>query len=238
MMNRKLFIIYHLFQAPKWEQIFAEQLGLLYASGILNYAHLHLSINGDCAVPPLKHCTIIHRQNESAECESLLLAREVACAEPSSRILYMHSKGISHPTSNQDDWRMMMQYYLLINWRLALGYLGEHDVATVNWRTHPVPHPSGNFWWANASYLMRLDPNFIKGKDRTAQEFWLGSLAPKVANLYETEIDHYNYHCPPSLYCHSYFETIKKEKHKLSYSSRAEAIKRGELTPVFNVDYF
>lgn len=238
MMNKKTFVIYHLFQAPKWEQIFAEQLGLLYASGILDYAHLYLSINGDQKLPPLKHCTIIHRDDNPAECASLLLAREVACSEPNSRILYMHSKGISHPTSNQDDWRLMMQHYLLVNWRLAVAYLKDHDVATVNWRTYPVAHPSGNFWWTNASYLRRLDPNFIVGKDRTAQEFWMGSLSPKVANLYETEIDHYNHPCPPSLYSSSYFERIDKNIHQLSHSSRADAISKGELKPVFNVDYF
>ena len=237
-MTNRLRIVYHLFQAPGWEKLFAEQLGLLQASGLLDYAHLFLSINGNSAVPPLRHCTIVHRENGFSEEPSLLLAKEIAEAEPSSKILYMHSKGISHPTANQDDWRMMMQHYLIINWRLAIDYLGDHDLATVNWRTHPVPHPSGNFWWANASYLRRLDDNFIVGKDRTMQEFWLGSLAPKVANLYETETDHYNHSCPPPSYCKSYFQCIDKSDHQLSYASRAEAIKDGKLKPVFNVDYF
>lgn len=238
MTNKKIFIVYHLFQANGWEKIFAEQLGMLYASGLLDYAHLYISVNGALEVPPVRHCTIVYRDDNTAECAALLLARKIACSEPDSKIFYFHSKGISHPTSNQDDWRMMMQHYLVVNWRLALSYLDRYDVATVNWRTHPVPHPSGNFWWANALYLSKLNPDFIVGKDRTAQEFWLGSLNPNVANLYETELDHYNRACPSSFYCSSYFRPINKEDHQLSYSSRVDAIKSGKLTPVFNVDYF
>jgi hypothetical protein len=205
MNNNKLIIVYHLFQVAGWEQLFSEQMGLLFTSGLMDNARLTLSVNGTFELPAIGHETI-YRTDGFSEKPSLLLTRQYAEEFPDSRILYFHSKGISHPTKNQDDWRMMMQHFIIMKWREAVALLDDHDVVGVNWRTFPVPHSSGNYWWANASFLRQLDLNFLNDHDRMSQEFWIGSTKGKIANMYETDLDHYNQACPSSSYCSSYFK--------------------------------
>ena len=204
MTNKKLIIVYHLYQAHDWEQLFSEQMGLLFMSGLMDNARLTISVNGQLPVPSIGHETI-YRTDGFSEKPSLLLAKQYAEEFPESQILYFHSKGISHPTKNQDDWRMMMQHFILVKWREAIALLDNHDVVGVNWRTFPVPHSSGNYWWANASFLQKLDIGFLNDHDRMSQEFWIGSVPSNVANMYETNLDHYNQACPSSSYCPAYF---------------------------------
>jgi len=180
-------------------------MGLLFVSGLINNASLILSVNGTSPLPPIDYKSV-YRTDGFSEKPSLLLARQYAEEFPDSRILYFHSKGISHPTKNQDDWRMMMQHFIIVKWREAVALLDNHDVVGVNWRTFPVAHSSGNYWWANASYLQRLDPSFLNDHDRMSQEFWIGSAEGRVANMHETDLDHYNQACPSSSYCSSYFK--------------------------------
>jgi hypothetical protein len=168
----------------------------------------------------------------------LLLARKIAEDHPDALILYLHSKGISHATRNQDDWRMMMQHFLLVNWEKAVDLLEDYDIASVNWRTFPVAHPSGNYWWTRASHLLKLDPAYLDSEDRWRQEFWLGSAPCKVANMHESELDHYNEECPSSQYCPSYFHRYQGDSLVLSFSSRAKAIEEGLLSPLAKVDFF
>lgn len=233
-----LFVVYHLFQAERWEQLFCEQIGAMYASGLLNHAHLTIGVNGDQQLPLSVNCEVIRHVNGFSEKPSLLLAKEKAKANPDAYILYCHSKGISHPTRNQDDWRMMMQHFLIVNWKLAISCLQDYDLATVNWRTHPVAHPSGNFWWARASHLLSLDDNYLDPSNRFSQEFWTGSVPCRVANLYETELNHYGQECLPSSYSNDFFSIVTPDEHVLSHSSRAEAIAKGLLSPVAMVDFF
>lgn len=204
MNSKPLIVIYHLFQAPGWEQLFCEQMGLMTITELVDNAHLIISVNGESPLPKFGK-EIIYRTDGFSEKPSLLLARQYAEACPDSRILYFHSKGISHATKNQDDWRMMMQHFTIVKWREAVKLLDNHDVVGVNWRTYPVPHFSGNYWWANASFLRKLDVGFLNDHDRMSQEFWIGSIPAAVANMHETNLDHYNQSCPSSSYCPSYF---------------------------------
>lgn len=233
-----LFVVYHLFQTGRWEQLYCEQMGAMFASGLLNCAHLTIGINGNQKVLAPSDCNVVRHVNGFSEKPSLLLAREIAQAHPSAYILYLHSKGISHPTRNQDDWRIMMQHFLLVNWKQAVNLLHNYDIASVNWRTFPVPHPSGNYWWARASHLISLDPTYLEGEDRWRQEFWTGSIPCNVANMHETELDHYNRECPSSSYSPDYFHCYEAGELTLSFSSRAQAIKEGKLSPVAMIDFF
>ena len=55
MTNKELIIVYHLFQARDWEQLFSEQIGLLFMSGLMDDARLTISINGQSPVPAIGH---------------------------------------------------------------------------------------------------------------------------------------------------------------------------------------
>lgn len=207
-MADQLFVVYHVFQAPGWQQLFAEQMGLLFTSGLFANANVTICVDGEEALPVIDGATVV-RVADFSERPSLIKAREIAQAFPSSSIFYMHTKGISHPTKNQDDWRMMMQHFLIVQWKEALRQLIDCDVVTVNWRTHPRPHCSGNFWWAKASYLSSLDPAFMDDHDRFRQEFWIGSGTGVINCLHESGIAHYDLPYPPSRYCADYYAPLE-----------------------------
>ena len=228
--TKPIIILYHLFQAERWEQIFAEQIGALYLSGLVEAAtEIIISVTGKTPISTetlSDKFSVVYRDNGFGEYPTLVMAREKAFQYPDAQILYFHSKGISHPSRNQDDWRMMLQYFTIIKWKEALAYLNDHDVVTQQWRVKPVIHPSGNYWWANAEYLQKLDPDYMGGpsavdsmgnsrNDRSKQEFWLGTIPAKVKNMYESNMNHYTEEYPPNRYTKAYYKappfTIKEK---------------------------
>jgi hypothetical protein len=69
------------------------------------------------------------------------------------------------------------------------------DKATYNTENGPLvvecTYYDGNFWWANAEYIKRLDPKFLYRSDtpwlRGKSELWIGSGEPRAANLFTLE---------------------------------------------------
>jgi len=236
-MSKPIIVVYHLYQAAGWEQLFLEQIGCLFASGLFPRASVHVGVDGKDLLPEIPGITFVRHQKRSYEKYSLLMLKDLAQENPTARMLYIHGKGISHPTKNQDDWRMMMQHFLIVNWRLCTELLDNNDVVAANWRTFQKPHASGNFWWANASFINQLDARYLKDKDKMTNEFWIGSIPAKVANLHETELNHYLVPSPPSIYCKSFFDQYQASGYELSYSSRAEAIAQGLIKSVKTVDH-
>lgn len=240
-MNRPIVIVYHLFQHGRWEQLFAEQMGLLALSGLADNAFIYIGVDGDLPLPAIsmfKNVKVVRHDQRVSEKSSLLLAKQQAAKLKDACIFYMHSKGISHPTRNQDDWRMMMQHFLITNWQMCIDYLSDNDLVTVNWRTFPRSHPSGNFWWANAAFVDQLDGSYLSDTDRMTHEFWTGTVEGSIVNLYETEKDHYNEECPPANYCQAFFNEYTKTDYQPSHSSRQQAINQGLISPLHKVDFF
>ena len=66
----------------------------------------------------------------------------------------------------------------------------NQDTGITEWEQNP--HYSGNYWWANASYICKLDPNYLyrkdKGWDRYRSEFWIGTGIPNHRVFYDTDI--------------------------------------------------
>lgn len=236
-MSKPIIVVYHLYQAEGWQQLFLEQMGCLYTSGLAANSTLHIGVNGKKAIPEILNTHVVYHRRRSEEKNTLLMLHKLALTNPTAKILYFHTKGISHPTKNQDDWRMMMQHFLIVNWRLCVDLLETKDVVAANWRTFQKPHASGNFWWANAEFIGKLSPGYLKDSDRMTSEFWIGSVPGNIANLHETELNHYLVPSPVPTYCKSFFQQYKTNSYKLSYSSRAEAIKQGLIKPVKTVDY-
>eukprot|EP00667_Euglena_gracilis_P013291 EG_transcript_13701 len=80
-------------------------------------------------------------------------------------VLYLHSKGVTHPGAmDSEDWRNLMEYYLLEHWMYNVFLMSREGA----WTTgvyyidyHPIsrnntPHYSGNFFWANLTYIASL----------------------------------------------------------------------------------
>lgn len=134
------------------------------------------------------------------------------------KILYLHSKGITstikHLQISQYNastfktyyyWRQFLNWGVIENWRKCYEALRINDIAGVNYYNEPSKHFSGNYWWANSSYIKRLpDPSTtdwwinIKNKssdpwlksagDRFRDEQWPCSLDDvRVYNVYSPD---------------------------------------------------
>lgn len=103
----------------------------------------------------------------------------------------MHTKGITRPFTDEKmfpsnstkpwtyNWRNCMQWHCIMQHDICIIDLDNHDIVGTKWVKGPAPpHFSGNFWWANASYINTLqDPMsfprwWLWG--RFSCEFWIG----------------------------------------------------------------
>ena len=100
---------------------------------------------------------------------------------------YAHTKGVSAPSDENIKWRMEMESVVFDQYEKCLDALKTYDTCGTRWRLNGPsannPHYSGNFWWANSSYLrtlpspMTLRVGYWWG--RHGAEFWIGRN-PKI----------------------------------------------------------
>jgi hypothetical protein len=111
-------------------------------------------------------------------------------------VYYAHTKGALHNGPMNRDWRTAMDEKLLGGWRECVKSLHTHDSVGCHWLTNAqfpqnidpqAPMWGGNFWWANAGYLAKLDR--VRGTaefppvNRWCAEGWMGRGFPKVLDL-------------------------------------------------------
>ena len=90
------------------------------------------------------------------------------------QILYIHTKGITSVDNhlkrgnvdvfrNYYYWRQFLNWGVIERWPEACRLLERYDIVGVNYFNQPASHFSGNFWWANSSYIRTLpDPSTIE----------------------------------------------------------------------------
>jgi len=83
--------------------------------------------------------------------------------------LYIHTKGTSNVSNAQHEWRRFMMYWLVENHKLSIDILNR-DFYTVGlfYTTNlgfAPKHYSGNFFWADSTYLKLLNPIRIEKMD-------------------------------------------------------------------------
>lgn len=116
-------------------------------------------------------------------------------------ILYTHTKGVSHNhpilRKNINGWVRYLDLYNISKWEECVDSLKTNDVAGGLYVQNPS-HFSGNFWWANSSYLKTLPPitkdNY---KEYNRGEFWVCSNTNKIYPVsMNAPVDLYqNYYC-------------------------------------------
>lgn len=121
---------------------------------------------------------------------------------PNMKLLYLHTKGIGKQKNDCiEDWTEYMLYFCVEKWKECLDMLNTSDTVGVDLLEEPVLHYSGNFWWANASHILRLPPpqefsNIEKYPNplnsiRHNQEFWICYLHKSHACLWQSNINCY-----------------------------------------------
>jgi hypothetical protein len=212
----KLGVFYHCYigGAPVW----VDQVDAMINSGLLHdYStdvHVHLVDQNpgrgwDCLPEDLRGLPVnqvkLSEEEGFEERETLLWLHVVAQKDPTlTHIMYHHTKGATseahHPTVR--DWRQLMDYFLLWQWRAAATACNRHNsVAGCNWGREPFPHFSGNCWIASADYVRGLPMiDMSPMADRLAAEKWIGQNDPNVVYLHQSGVNHYTTPYPKERY--------------------------------------
>ena len=203
----KIAIFYHIYQYGLWQSIFNEQWKCISESNLLHTAEIiHLGINGNVfAESGNTHIRAkLNKNPQNEEADTLKDLAQFAKNNPDYKILYIHTKGVSNYTENTSDWRNMMNYFCIEQWRDCIKLLNTYDAVGCNLTQLPLLHFSGNFWWANAEYINKLDPKFLDYDDRFAREFWIGTGNGNLYEIHNSGIkNHYRNNYPREMYASS-----------------------------------
>jgi hypothetical protein len=204
----KIAVFYHIFQYGPWEHIFREHWTLIVESNLLDVADLiHFGINGhivpQTGAPRLRYK--INSNQKMEESDTLKDLSMFAWQNPEYKILYIHTKGVSNMTKNVNDWRSMMNYFCIEEWRKCTKLLNTYDAVGCNLQDYndngiKRPHFSGNFWWANAKYINTLKYEHLNSSNRYAREFWIGSGNGNLHEIHHSGVNHYDERYPRSSY--------------------------------------
>ena len=207
----KIAIFYHLYQTNNWEELFQEQMNSLIQSGLYDECEfIHVGINGTQELPVIfDKIKVEYNQNKILEANTLQKLWEFSNSNPDYKVLYFHSKGVTY-THNEHYfitttlWRKYLEYYVISNWKICIEDLEYYDCVGAEWVNESKlfdpdlgdykfeinPHYSGNFWWANSSYIQKLDLDYIyneeKGWTRWKSEFWIGTKNPNFKSYHNS----------------------------------------------------
>jgi hypothetical protein len=124
---------------------------------------------------------------------------KMAELEPDTMYCYVHTKGISHfntPSyNNVMDWLRLLTYWNIEKWKDAVHILDTHDIygctLIANYYNITNNHYSGNFWWANSSYIKQL-PSYID-TSYNGPEFWPCILNSKKYSAHNSNLKSCHY---------------------------------------------
>lgn len=227
-MKNPILIFYHIYAYGEWNNLVEEQLKKLKDSGVYNEClAMFISFIGDAEqlkqyyelIKDFKKAHTIKLDSENNKEYDILHAMWYYAQETfpyregsgiDADVLYLHTKGVYSSRENEEiksrmeDWRKMMEHFVIFNWVYCTEELKSVDAVGCNYRKQDlfgpiVGHFSGNFWWAKLSYIYKLsEPK--KDWDVAYNEFWIGEKNPQVKIVHESGIDHYKENYPMEKY--------------------------------------
>ena len=215
MMTDKIAIFYHVLQQGNWSEMYYDQIYKLQTTALYDSAeHIHIGVNGELPMPfELDKPTLVRNSFIGSEINTLTALWEFCQKNPEHKVLYLNSLGVTYYDTiygpeKKRHWREYLEYFTVEKWRNCFEYLNEYDCVGTEWRAQDAdfnwgpPHYSGNFWWANASYINKLDVNYLKDAphDRFNCEFWIGTGNPKQYNYFNSNRNLYWYNILRSEY--------------------------------------
>jgi len=222
--KNKIAVFYHIYQENNWKELYDEQINSLINSGIYEKCDfIHIGINGDQELPFILDKMIIHyNEDKILEANTLQKLWEFSKDNQDYKVLYFHSKGVTHSKEDYyfkvNSWRIYLEYFVIHNWKQCIEDLNSYDCVGAEWEKQSKffdydlqdfvyghnPHYSGNFWWANTSYISNLDLNYIyndeKGLTRWRSEFWIGTNNPNYKCYHNSNKLLYEFNYSPNYY--------------------------------------
>jgi hypothetical protein len=153
----------HIATMGEYQKIGSELLEKIIISDLLLFCdELNICIVGDgiFEIPYQSDKIKIHKLGQIHEFEFPTLQfieNVIQETKENIKIFYLNGLGVTNNTIYKQSWRKYLSYFNIIKFNKCVEALDNgYDICGVDWRTHPVPHYSGNFWWANSDYLKTL----------------------------------------------------------------------------------
>lgn len=200
-------IFYHMYCINDCVNRFAKTYNKIYNSGLIELCNsVNVVLVGDVDVDRYttqighykKVKTTCHSSDTFGEMNTIKAIYDFCQNNSDSYVLYLHSKGASRGSNpNVTAWVDYMEYFLIEKHQTCFEKLKEYDAVGVEYHETPKKHYSGNFWWANSSYIKR-HKTFDQGLQTSSItdprwycEFWLLDNICKPCNLHSSGIDLY-----------------------------------------------
>jgi hypothetical protein len=209
-------IVWHICAIGDFQPIVKRQMQLIYELCECNLICLHVNVVGPGYLEfpdefyPLIDSRYENKNPKVFEIHSINLVKTLADLQgENTPILYLNTRGVSYPIGSSyrtcvDSWSNILEHYALVRYQDCLEALKTNDTCSSILYKSPLPHYSGNMWWANSDYIKRLpyltketsqrtkftttplnDDERISGIARHDCEFWLlQGKGVKAATLY------------------------------------------------------
>lgn len=209
--NGRIYVFFHIYANHNTLSIVKDQINKIIWSGLYNRCDaIYVFMTGSEEIY-MKQCSdvidnvgvkfkIVRKVLNDMSYERMTLLSIHDYILPEDKFLYIHSKGVTKSDNitmdNVEQWRYLMEYFLIYLHERCISLLDEYDTVGVN---HIGAHYSGNFWWTKGSYFMKLDNQYIADY-YTAPEDYIMTKNPHFINLFSSGVDHYHVHYPLSNY--------------------------------------
>jgi hypothetical protein len=215
--QKPIYIYFHICTIGNWQEIVSKLFNKVRDTGLLDkIQRIFVTVLGselNKVREILNHPKIFITFNSTYthfyERKCLLRLREHAEYED-FYALYIHSKGVTRPQTNEiNDWINLLMYFLIDQHIECIKKLANYDTCGVDLNTagaqflkasasntnvNQSVHYSGNFWWANSTYLRRLP--IVIGPKYLDPELWIGAIMKKnMVSLWQSHMDHYKSRC-------------------------------------------
>lgn len=174
---------------------------------------IHIGINGDEDLPfTLDKMKVQYNENKILEANTLQSLWEFCKENPDYRVMYFHTKGLTHTTEyncsiTTNAWRIYLEYFVIHKWKICLEDLNFYDCVGAEWINQTkffnseieqftygkCLHYAGNFWWATAKYINQLELDYIyneeSGLTRWKSEMWIGTKNPNYKSYHNSSIN-------------------------------------------------
>ena len=209
----------------EYQKISLELINHIHNSGLLSICNeLNICITGDgeFSQPFDDNKIKIYRLGGTHQYEfpTLQMIEDCVSNDDDTKILYLNTLGVTGDSIFKKSWRKYLSYFNIINFNECVKALDYgFDTCGVDWRTDPLPHYSGNFWWANSKYLKTLPKIQTLNKENSPRvltlrhnaEMYIGmnpDVKPRI--LHQSDISQYERHMYEYNY-ENYFDKISLE---------------------------
>ncbi len=208
MSKDKIIVYFHVATIGNYQAIFDEMFGNILVSGLATDAdRIYISVVGTGQLEHPKLHNIRYSQHPDVSIGEFHTLSKIKMfsdiSDDNTKILYLHTKGVSTPTVQPiTDWRNYMVYFNVNKYKDVINILDEYDTCGVDLVNEPAIHYSGNFWWANSSFIKTLptieeisNPNSsVILTLRHNAEFWLGMSDGNRKSMHDSNINVYERH--------------------------------------------